>query len=172
MSCGPWGSGLGVYPRVCGGTRGEDKEECNERGLSPRVRGNQCHRVRDYTMIGSIPACAGEPPLGFGSIGGRAVYPRVCGGTSERTRRQYSPWGLSPRVRGNPGNKPLTAASPRSIPACAGEPIRAARGHTHGRVYPRVCGGTGSAPFHAQSHRGLSPRVRGNPLETLSISLH
>ena len=42
--------------------------------------------------------------------------------------------GLSPRVRGN---------LPRSIPACAGEPIGHGRLIAY-RVYPRVCGGTDS----------------------------
>ena len=31
------------------------------------------------------------------------------------------------------------------------------------RVYPRVCGGTHCGCFPEGSHRGLSPRVRGNP---------
>ena len=85
-----------VYPRVCGGT-------CHRPGLSPRVRGNRSV-VPD---MGSIPACAGEPPTTPirrsipacagepGSIPAcageprcREVYPRVCGGTD-------MPWGYS-----------------------------------------------------------------------------
>ena len=33
-----------------------------------------------------------------------------------------------------------------------------------GGVYPRVCGGTRTAVFPALTLRGLSPRVRGNPV--------
>ena len=29
----------------------------------------------------SIPACAGEPVVGFGALNLAGVYPRVCGGT-------------------------------------------------------------------------------------------
>ena len=50
--------------------------------------------------------------------------------------------GLSPRVRGNPGEAQQFYINDRSIPACAGEPIGQ---NPHGvlrRVYPRVCGGT------------------------------
>ena len=51
-------------------------------GLSPRVRGNRRIQLTSSVVLGSIPACAGEPDL-------RGVM--VCPG-----------YGLSPRVRGNP----------------------------------------------------------------------
>ena len=34
-------------------------------GLSPRVRGNLPERVPILDVVGSIPACAGEPPRGM-----------------------------------------------------------------------------------------------------------
>ena len=34
-------------------------------------------------------------------------------------------------------------------------------------VYPRVCGGTVEEALHWQRHRGLSPRVRGNPMSAM-----
>ena len=50
---------------------------------------------------GSIPACAGEPPV-VGAIAGlEGVYPRVCGGTQVAYDGGFLYWGLSPRVRGN-----------------------------------------------------------------------
>ena len=92
--------------------------------------------------MGSIPACAGEPPHRQRRVDSDWVYPRVCGGTREAAPCTGICTGLSPRVRGNP-----TPCLPR---AC------------QGRVYPRVCGGTlrGVKPTYAQA--GLSPRVRGN----------
>ena len=54
-------------------------------------------------------------------------------------------------------------ALPRSIPACAGEPLIL---HITGRgsqVYPRVCGGTFAGVPDVGNAAGLSPRVRGNP---------
>ena len=53
-----------VYPRVCGGTDLPDPLGAGYEGLSPRVRGNRRCRMRPLIILGSIPACAGEPPRG------------------------------------------------------------------------------------------------------------
>ena len=115
--------GSKVYPRVCGGTARVGSRGSMYTGLSPRVRGNPestylvaksevyprvCGGTAAGTdpqfqaAIGSIPACAGEPPSEHAETGGRcrsipacagepifsagtvskgSVYPRVCGGT-------------------------------------------------------------------------------------------
>ena len=75
------------------------------------------------TTARSIPACAGEPtPLVENPSHGR-VYPRVCGGTGRATIPRWAVPGLSPRVRGNRRYSPACLDCPRSIPACAGEPL-------------------------------------------------
>ena len=51
---------------------------------------------------------------------------------------------------------------PRSIPACAGEPLRGWCQNSLIKVYPRVCGGTRGRLAQSSPDRGLSPRVRGN----------
>ena len=113
--------------------------------------------------LGSIPACAGEPPPRRWRRTRTRVYPRVCGGTpsGSPTAKEYG--GLSPRVRGNLRGLPLPCPGRGSIPACAGEPSQADYTVARVGVYPRVCGGTiadqGIAPYRL----GLSPRVRGNP---------
>ena len=71
----------GVYPRVCGGTIGGLYECQLYWGLSPRVRGNRNRSDRCRPSRGSIPACAGEPPLEVEQQKVWRVYPRVCGGT-------------------------------------------------------------------------------------------
>ena len=86
----------------------------------------------------------------------------MCGGTSSRTSSQALAYGLSPRVRGNPSPSGPYGLSPRSIPACAGEPVAAGRPRTRRRVYPRVCGGTTKTALGKPAQEGLSPRVRGN----------
>ena len=53
--------GMGVYPRVCGGTCLQYDNERVQYGLSPRVRGNPHRSPCISPKIGSIPACAGEP---------------------------------------------------------------------------------------------------------------
>ena len=74
--------------------------------------------------------------------------------------------GLSPRVRGNPGEYCRITLAIGSIPACAGEPAHAGSGCRPSRVYPRVCGGTGDLRRVFMGNQGLSPRVRGNRIAT------
>ena len=135
----------GVYPRVCGGTRGLPLQPVPRVGLSPRVRGNRGVSVLAGRLSGSIPACAGEPS-GF--------LPRAHGAQ-----------GLSPRVRGNRHKRRRPRGRCRSIPACAGEPSVAGRQLQMTTVYPRVCGGTPQIRAIATGRQGLSPRVRGNHTE-------
>ena len=52
-----------VYPRVCGGTVGLIIAGVLVQGLSPRVRGNPGFPYDRHELVGSIPACAGEPGL-------------------------------------------------------------------------------------------------------------
>ena len=91
---------VGVYPRVCGGTYGSEMLSAEMYGLSPRVRGNQREKAEGYASCGSIPACAGEPPLLSKPSRATAVYPRVCGGTRYGIGEWFGEPGLSPRVRG------------------------------------------------------------------------
>ena len=106
------------------------------------MRGNLDLELPFPALIGSIPACAGEP-VPCNNIGTfPVVYPRVCGGTVVAIMVGKSPEGLSPRVRGNPGRSAPAMPLSWSIPACAGEPARHAGGVGAEGVYPRVCGGT------------------------------
>ena len=92
-----------VYPRVCGGTRAWCSNRPRMKGLSPRVRGNHQSPHVQARQLGSIPACAGEPPPAPARPTGSWVYPRVCGGTLPQHLEQLHDQGLSPRVRGNRG---------------------------------------------------------------------
>ena len=86
------------------------------------MRGNHRHTLRELVGRGSIPACAGEPSVSFGTKSVPMVYPRVCGGTLMMKEWSLSRGGLSPRVRGNPWCGRMKSPWVRS--------------------YPRVCGGT------------------------------
>ena len=111
-----------VYPRGCGGTRGNGQPGPTGWGLSPRVRGNH-GRGSDSTLESrSIPAGAG-------------------GTTGEGRIRRWSR-GLSPRVRGNLECFSLRRKSRGSIPAGAGEPRICRPSPCLLGVYPRGCGGT------------------------------
>ena len=152
-----------VYPRVCGGTCRGPAGAPYGRGLSPRVRGNRGALNRSLSSLGSIPACAGEPSVRSTYACIMMVYPRVCGGTCVHSRQAGLCQGLSPRVRGNLRSLKAGRAVPRSIPACAGEPGAVDNVCVMSWVYPRVCGGTRGDHQRSPFHRGLSPRVRGNP---------
>ena len=151
-----------VYPRVCGGTPIDHVPGSADSGLSPRVRGNQAFTRKKSISVGSIPACAGEPPKCDSNKGEQPVYPRVCGGTVYGDFRRISAGGLSPRVRGNLPYSTSPVLQTGSIPACAGEPAEDQAEATCEEVYPRVCGGTGRKRGGSRPGCGLSPRVRGN----------
>ena len=70
-----------AYPRVCGATQGTQKEDPREKGLSPRVRGNQTGSLSLFSHQGPIPACAGQPGSHFWMVRANGAYPRVCGAT-------------------------------------------------------------------------------------------
>ena len=146
---------------MCGGTAIGLSMVTSMRGLSPRVRGNQCILNDRVKCGGSIPACAGEPSARSGPSLFAPVYPRVCGGTSSTPYN--SRWLVGPpRVRGNRLKRMCTAVDHRSIPACAGEPMILKGKSPKCRVYPRVCGGTVRSSLGPFLFEGLSPRVRGN----------
>ena len=157
-----------VYPRVCGGTGSDLRVGDGKMGLSPRVRGNRHGGPGAGFGSGSIPACAGEPSACATIRGRRRVYPRVCGGTPGSRAKRLNQRGLSPRVRGNLALFLISTKPARSIPACAGEPGSGWRRELLSRVYPRVCGGTGAPGGAAGGVMGLSPRVRGNPVQCRS----
>ena len=118
----PKGCKRTVYPRVCGGTPPTTVSLVDMLGLSPRVRGNRPGALADLLTAGSIPACAGEPPMHARRIALGRVYPRVCGGTVGRTISITSRRGLSPRVRGNPSIVQYSDADERSIPSMTSNP--------------------------------------------------
>ena len=137
-------------------------------GLSPRVRGNLLNDCGEPDRSRSIPACAGEPNMNPCGTSSARVYPRVCGGTSSTIAVNRIVAGLSPRVRGNQYDANGKLNFIGSIPACAGEPVLGIAPIFIKRVYPRVCGGTVTKSRYTGSVRGLSPRVRGNPMQLLS----
>ena len=139
-------------------------------GLSPRVRGNLQVPEGVVDAFRSIPARAGEPTRPFTTSMVRRVYPRACGGTWVVGAVLKMGEGLSPRVRGNLHGQRCGGCGAGSIPARAGEPSKPARHLGHRWVYPRACGGTHGPAGRGRLAGGLSPRVRGNPADTVSRS--
>ena len=131
-------------------------------GLSPRLRGNRRYDLDNSASPRSIPAPAGEPQWTAPLPTNTGVYPRACGGTIMVSLLAGLAFGLSPRLRGNRRYDLDNSASPRSIPAPAGEPQWTAPLPTNTGVYPRACGGTIMVSLLAGLAFGLSPRLRGN----------
>ena len=158
-----------VYPRVCGVTYNAATGSARCCGLSPRVRGHLSCPRPSQGRSGSIPACAGSPGKATGVGGSSRVYPRVCGVTGNSFEPDDDLPGLSPRVRGHLGADVEVVTGIGSIPACAGSPANGRLSYARGEVYPRVCGVTLGAEARPPIRRGLSPRVRGHPVPTLSV---
>jgi hypothetical protein len=130
--------------------------------ISQRVRGSQFLNGFKVKLMGSIPACAGEPWPTIESCWWTRVHPRVCGGAIARSPPAFIRQGPSPRVRGSRKLIHRHVYQRRSIPACAGEPFLDAYFSTQLWVHPRVCGGAFRILLDKAEAGGPSPRVRGS----------
>ena len=110
------------YPRGCGDTARAIATGWPGRGLSPRVRGHRESTTRRPIAGRTIPAGAGTPALCHAVRSHDEDYPRGCGDTTLRGCSIATYAGLSPRVRGHPGQKLAFFAEVRTIPAGAGTP--------------------------------------------------
>ena len=147
------------------GNQGKAKDQPDDKGLSPRLRGNHARLKGHAAYSRSIPAFAGEP-LTVSTLSLTCkVYPRVCGGTQLDAIQKKSAQGLSPRLRGNHQNAAPDDPRFRSIPAFAGEPRRLGLDSVATTVYPPRCGGTRWNDPDPNDMQGLSPRLRGNRFE-------
>ena len=156
----------GAYPRVCGATTIPPDPWATVLGLSPRVRGNRRSPRPSPAGSGPIPACAGQPSSHPGSRAQWGAYPRVCGATAPGRPAFSELQGLSPRVRGNRALGEARAVALGPIPACAGQPNSQRTVQIKAGAYPRVCGATPPVEALRLLLRGLSPRVRGNRVNT------
>jgi len=133
-------------------------------GLSPRARGNRPTGWTGSTLLGPIPASAGEPTSGQLVKHCLGAYPRERGGTVTSSTGDSEGKGLSPRARGNLGCARALSLSRGPIPASAGEPQSLRRSPAMPRAYPRERGGTLADTSRFKVGMGLSPRARGNHL--------
>ena len=131
------------------------------------MRGSLSYHVRSLHHAGSIPACAGKPPMASTLIRATRVHPRVCGEAGADCSVADHPRGPSPRVRGSRLTPTPMASTLRSIPACAGKPSSQLGGKALPTVHPRVCGEADADGRASPGERGPSPRVRGSRLVVL-----
>ena len=123
-------------------------------------------------VLGSIPACAGEPSRCLTSWRQPRVYPRMRGGALFLLFVLVSALGLSPHARGSPRGARHHSPHHGSIPACAGEPSLGSSCWSGWRVYPRMRGGAIAMRLARQSKGGLSPHARGSlNMDSQSVSM-
>ena len=92
---------------------------------------------------------------------GSSAHPRVCGENSCSSRSGRSGTGSSPRVRGNPPDRPRILRDRGLIPACAGKTAGRTQRPSASLAHPRVCGENATVVLTARTRAGSSPRVRG-----------
>ena len=97
---------------------------------------------------------------------------RACRGTAMGGRLRLILDGLSPRLRGNLEWGRCDTPGGGSIPTPAGEPLPPFSARPRPRVYPRACGGTASSVLRSASASGLSPRLRGNRINSQRSSVY
>ena len=129
-----------VHPRVCG--EQPKHPACNSMigGSSPRMRGTECDVFLFYNRRRFIPAYAGNRPGLCLFQYFFAVHPRVCGEQSIITIFPETGDGSSPRMRGTAARRVLVGATPRFIPAYAGNSQHLQKDFSYFSVHPRVCG--------------------------------
>ena len=148
------------------------------------MRGNQGYDDPSILCLGSIPACAGEPPTDIQFSATIWVYPRVCGGTPvppfPHSRHRVYPRvcggtprvlfpksivaGLSPRVRGNREHAKGRIPGAGSIPACAGEPWLGESDEDVSGSIP-ACAGEPARISGYSSRARVCPRVCGGTVD-------
>ena len=109
------------HPRVCGENTYHLLTNDNDKTGHPRVCGeNAVASASGSTLTRAIPACAGRTG---------ALLLNPC-----------TPYGPSPRVRGERGTARTAGAGSRAIPACAGRTATTGGPMTRSSGHPRVCG--------------------------------
>ena len=149
------------HPRVCGEHDEVTSETFAIWGSSPRVRGTLSTLSLSASILGIIPACAGNTPLPSGRRVGFEDHPRVCGEHGGWSFAQREGVGSSPRVRGTLVRPHELVRPGGIIPACAGNTARESARPRRPWDHPRVCGEHSVAIAGFGTFEGSSPRVRG-----------
>ena len=152
------------HPRMCGEHSTSKSPPLVVSGSSPHVRGTHAVGASDGTVLGIIPACAGNTVIVRFDDFRSGDHPRMCGEHFRTATHTASRQGSSPHVRGTPSTIPARKKRNGIIPACAGNTACSSFPRLSSWDHPRMCGehltvvpSPGSAP-------GSSPHVRGTPL--------
>ena len=149
------------HPRVCGEHAVRIVHYRCGQGSSPRMRGTPLAVWLSSSLLGIIPAYAGNTLACATSSDISRDHPRVCGEHPWHCLNHVGSRGSSPRMRGTPLVHGLPLSCLGIIPAYAGN-TRAMKPRSYSLWdHPRVCGEhvlIDSAPY---GRAGSSPRMRG-----------
>ena len=135
-----WLPGRRDHPRVCGEHRLTCRGEPLRLGSSPRMRGTHQTSVAQSYCRGIIPAYAGNTIKAVDTSGASRDHPRVCGEHICADNLSAVSAGSSPRMRGTLVSILRNHATPRIIPAYAGNTMSRIHRTAGTRDHPRVCG--------------------------------
>ena len=113
------------------------------------------------SVVGIIPACAGNTGCREPCASRAGDHPRVCGEHLAIPRPSFPLMGSSPRVRGTLAQASDGVLQVGIIPACAGNTTKAPARYDRRWDHPRVCGEHGVGSPAVVLPLGSSPRVRG-----------
>ena len=155
-------------------------------GSSPHARGTHRSCFNPCSIVGIIPACAGNTRLALGYVAGTGDHPRMRGEHPSFRKENSTRKGSSPHARGTRRLRLHEIVMRGIIPACAGNTVTRIVTTALTRDHPRmrgehllwcvtVCGGLGSSP-HARGTRwgcegvgcvgGIIPACAGNTVRS------
>ncbi len=153
-----------VYPRWRGELIYSKPSECIPGGLSPLARGTRRLPPAQPWIFRFIPAGAGNSGSLTQRLSALTVYPRWRGELRAAATPEVPLPGLSPLARGTQGRRYPRSATPRFIPAGAGNSRIVSLLRRPNSVYPRWRGELSMRSITVRPTSGLSPLARGTQL--------
>ena len=158
--------------------------------VHPRLRGELCNGVYEFTVLNGssplargtllggpssgrslrfIPACAGNSMCRKSPCANITVHPRLRGELSLRISPARIPVGSSPLARGTQSGYSEGHNVLRFIPACAGNSSKVENTEVSGTVHPRLRGELTKACTPMGVWNGSSPLARGTLLRDTRV---
>ena len=152
------------HPRMRGEHPWDTMSMYRRPGSSPHARGTHRSCFNPCSIVGIIPACAGNTRLALGYVAGTGDHPRMRGEHPSFRKENSTRKGSSPHARGTRRLRLHEIVMRGIIPACAGNTVTRIVTTALTRDHPRMRGEHAS---HGRTNcpcGGSSPHARGTPL--------
>ena len=154
----------GIIPALAGNTRGVPPHRPRCAGSSPLSRGIHGDQYASGLMGRIIPALAGNTPAQEHMLYSTWDHPRSRGEYSMRVVTIFDTKGSSPLSRGIPASSGASCATPRIIPALAGNTDEVRGWMAELEDHPRSRGEYPPSHSPNPAKAGSSPLSRGIPI--------